>query len=247
MTTPYRAVGESLEPVVPERGPCWDGTGCRVCVHDRRRRKTGPPWGWVAVLRCEAHDQSFTAYPPGHYPYGRVPLVDLAFDGSELQFEEEDGPSAGTILAAVIDAGKGALWPREGGESGVRSTQRRQVRGVATLLGLVSALDSQAVKLEVVAEVAQVPAGQLVSASCALKSSGLRAWGQGLLSGLNRLLSRPGRWVADRLAVLGFLVGCWGRPYRWQRSGGGRLLALGEPFWAAAGSGRARSPSRDGP
>jgi len=248
VTTPYRVAGALLEPVVPKRGPCWDGTACQVRVHDRRRRKTGPPWGWIAVLRCEAHAVSFTAYPPGHYPYGRVPLVDLALDGSGLELEEGDDAATGTLLEAAVEAKKGALWPREGGVSEVRSSQRRRLRGVAALLGLVGFADSQGVGLEVAAEVAQIPTGLLVAASGGLeKARGLEAWGQEIQGVLERLLAKPGRWLADRLGVLGFLAGCWGRPYRWQRSGGGRLIALGRAFWTAAGSGKALSRSRDGP
>jgi hypothetical protein len=246
--SPYRVAGALLEPVVPKRGPCWDGTACRVRVHDRRQRKTGPPWGWVAVLRCEVHGVSFTAYPLGYYPYGRVPLVDLALDGSDLEIEDDDDASVGTLLEASVDASQGELWPREGAEGGVRSTQRRRLRGAATLLGLVSLADAQGVDPEVAAEVAQVPAGLLIAASGALeKARGLKAWGQEIRGTLERLLGRASLWLADRLAVLGFLAGCWGHPYRWRCSGGGRLIALGRGFWNAAGSGRARSRSRDGP
>jgi len=222
--------------------------GCRVRVHDRRRRKTGPPWGWVAVLRGEAHGASFTAYPPGHYPYGRTPLVDLALDGSELDVEEGDDAATGTLLEAADDAARGELWPREDGEAGVRATQRRRLRGVALLLGLVASAAARGVEAEVAAEVTQVPAGLLVAASGALeKARGLVAWGQELRGALEQLLAKPGPWLADRLAVLGYLARCWGRPYRWLRSGGGRLIGLGRAFWSAAGPGRARPRSRDGP
>lgn len=248
MTTPYRVTGTLLEPVVPKRGPCWGETACRVRVHDRRRRKTGPPWGWIAVLRCEEHAVSFAAYPPGHYPYGRVPLVDLALDGGDLGTEERDEAATGTLLEAAVGATKGALWPREEGVGEVRSTQRRRLRGIAALLGLLGFAHSRGVGLEVAAEVAQIPAGLLFAASGALeKARGLEAWGQEIQSALERLLAKPGPWLADRLAVLGFLAGCWGRPYRWLRSGGGRLIALGRAFWSAAGSGKALSRSRDGP
>lgn len=217
-------------------------------MHDRRRRKTGPPWGWIAVLRCEEHAVSFTAYPPGHYPYGRVPLVDLALDGSGLEIEAGDDVAAGTLLEAAVGATKGALWPREGGVGEVRSTQRRRLRGVAALLGLVGLADLQGVDPEVAAEVAQTPAGLLVGAANALENArGLEAWGHEIQGVLERLLAKPGGWLADRLAVLGFLAGCWGHPYRWLRSGGGRLIALGRAFWSAAGAGKTLSRSRDGP
>lgn len=231
---------------LPTRGPCWDGVACRVVVHDLRARKTGPPWGWVAVLRCKAHGGSFTAYPPGHYPYGRVPLVDLALDGGGLGLEPGDDPLLGTLLAATSDATRGKLWPREDAPSppdAVRSTQRRRIRGVAVLLGLLAGLDPK-----LVAEAAQVPAGVLAHASRALEQAcGLQACGREIKSALERLLSRPSPWLCDRLAILGFLAGCWGRPFRWTLKGGGRLIALGQPFWSTARREGAATRCRDGP
>ncbi|MBL4848660.1 MAG: hypothetical protein JKY65_24320 [Planctomycetes bacterium] len=188
---------------------------------------------------------SFTAYPPGHYPYGQVPLVDLGLDGSDLSLEEGDDPLTGTLLQAAGDAGRGELWVRQGAPippDAVRSTQRRRLFGVAALLGLVvaSASASQSLGLELVAEVAQVPASLLFASSAALKKTrGLETWGRQIKVVLERPLAQRGSWLADRLATLGFLAGRWGRPYRWTCDAGGRLIQLGKPFWSAR--------SRDGP
>jgi hypothetical protein len=217
-----------------------------VVVHDLRARKTGPPWGWVAVLRCKAHERSFTAYPPGHCPYGRVPLVDLALDGGRLGLEPGDDPLLGTLLAATADAARGKLWPRTDAPSppdAVRSTQRRRIGGAAVLLGLLADLDPK-----LVAEAAQVPAAVLAAASLAVEQArGLQAGARQIKGALERLLSRPSPWLCDRLAILGFLAGCWGRPYRWTLKGGGRLIALGQPFWGAVRREGVGTGCRDGP
>lgn len=217
-----------------------------MAVHDRRTRKTGPPWGWVAVLRCNAHGGSFTAYPPGHYPYGRVPLVDLALDGGRLSLEPGDDPLLGTLLAATADAARGNHWPRADAPTppdAVRSTQRRRIRGVAVLLGLLASLDPK-----LVAEAAEVPAAVLAHALQAVEQArGLQAWAREIKGALERPLGRPSPWLCDRLAILGFLAGCWGRPYRWTLQGGGRLIALGRPFWSAARLEGAVNRCRDGP
>ena len=219
-------------------------------LHDRRRRKSGPSWGWVAVLRCHTHRASFSAYPPGHCPYGRVPLVALAPDGSELRLERGADRLAGTLLAASVDAARGERWPRQGAPAppdAVRSTQRRRVGGLASLLGLVT-LAANRVALEVVAQAAEVPAGLLLaSARGFAQARDLEHRGREVESALERLLQRPGSWLSDRLAVLGFLAGCWGRPYRWSLPAGGRLLGLGCPFWASAQAGKTAGHSRDGP
>jgi len=247
VTTPYRVGDQGLEPEVPVRGPCWDGRGCQLVVHHRRRRKTGPPFGWVAVLRCHKHATSFSAYPPGHYPYGRVPLVDLALDGSGLELEPDDDPRRGTLLEATADAARGERWVRTCAPTppgAVRSTQRRRVWGVAGLLGLVGAAARAA---EIMAEAAEIPGGLLKEGAESLRAAAsLEAQGGAVEGALRRLLRKPSPWVRDRLALLGYLAGCWGPPYRWV-PGRRRLRAVGESFWRLGSARRAGARSREGP
>jgi hypothetical protein len=242
VTTPYWVSPEGTVAVLPGRGSCWDrDRPCQVERHDRRARKTGPEWGWVAVARCRAHGRAFTIYPPGHVPYGRVPLVELAPDGSAVRRNERDGPSPvpETLLLAASDAAKGKRWPREEAREGsVRSTQRRRVALAAVFFGLLS---GKTPRVDTVAAVTQLPEGVLVETIQVLAaSSDFELWGRKVTSVAVDLADRAGRVVMDRLAVLGHLAGSWGRPFRWEPRSG-RLLKLGQTFW------RTGSPGTDAP
>lgn len=243
VATPHHVSEHGVDVEVPTRGPCWDdATPCEIAVHHRRSRKTGPPWGWVDVLRCRGHGRAFTVYPPGHVPYGQVPLVVLAPDGGAVL--GADGKTDETFFAAVMDAAKAepALWPRASAPTppgAVRSSQRRRVHGAAALLGLAG----DAPGPDVSAAVTHLPCGALVEARQQLaESHGLPAWARALVGFVGDLARRAGRALMDRLAVLGHLAGWWGRPYRWVPRGG-RLLELGRPFWEGDMRGtRSRSP-----
>lgn len=220
-----------MDAEVPTRGPCWDDARpCEIGVHHRRLRKTGPPWGWVDVLRCRGHRRAFTAYPPGHVPYGQVPLVVLAPDGGRVV--GEDGRTGETFFAAAADAAMAepALWPRDTAPTppgAVRSSQRRRVRGAAELLGLIGDTPGP----DVAAAVTHLPCGALVEARQQLaESRGLPVWGRAVAEFFGDLAKRAGRALMDRLAVLGHLAGWWGRPFRWEPRSG-RLVELGERFW----------------
>ncbi len=240
MTTPYALTErDALEALLPRRGPCGldrPGEPCRIGLHHVRRRKTGPSWGWVAVATCLTHGLSFTIYPPGHVPYGRVPFVDLAPDGTEKRSTREPE----TIFAAAAEAAAGKRWPADTATApgGVRSTQRRRVTRAAGILGLVGDEPGHALA----AGVAHVPGGLLAEAVRRLAGGcDLTRMGQEVTRVLRDLAGRSGRALMDRLAVLGHLAGLWGRPFRWALRAG-RLLALGRPFWDAR---RARPKARD--
>jgi hypothetical protein len=226
VTTPYLVSEAGTAAVIPARGPCWKGDGekpCSVGLDHKRRRKTGPPQGWVAVARCSSHRLAFTVYPAGHIPYGRAPLVVLAPDGSDVA----GGVSSGA-MAAATDAREGKLWPREEAVDAVQATQRRRILEAATLLGLAAGeLDAA-----VAAAVLHLPTGRLVEVAQRLSEArDLVTWGREVSGLVEMLARRGGRWLMDRFAVLGHLAGRWGRPWRWASQGAARLLPLGMPFW----------------
>jgi len=182
-------------------------------------------------MRCSRHGLAFTAYPAGHVPYGRVPLVALAPDGAELA----DGGSSFLVAAGHARAGK--RWPRDGApdDLAVATTQRRWVEDAVTLLGLGLGAATPATA----AAVLQLPEGRLVETARQLStSSDLVRVSREVMTLLEALARRGGRWLMDRFALLGHLAGWWGRPWRWiQRPP--RLLALGEAFWPRT---RGRAP-----
>lgn len=243
VTTPHHVSEDGVTAEVPTRGPCWsDGSPCRISVHHARDRTTGPTWGWVAVVRCRSHRKAFTVYPPGHVPYGRVPLVVLAPDGEAVHGSGDDATE--TFFAAAADAAKSepVFWPVHSAPTppdAVRSTQRRHVRGAAALLGLAG----DAPGPDVAAAVTHLPCGALVEARQELaESRGLPVWARVVVGLLREFAKRAGRALMDRLAVLGHLAGWWGRPFRWAPRSG-RLLELGRPFWVGDDLGtRSRSP-----
>ncbi len=218
-----------------ERG---ESSLCQTKSHCRRTRKTVGPWRWVAVYYCTAHRKYFTVYPPGYVPYGRTPLVALAPDGSEPVRDPSAGTSLppGSYLSAAQDAAEGVCWPRDGttdSVGGVRSTQRRRLSRTAQMLGLVS---DHPPTPSTVAGVTGLAEGRLVETAKKLgQARGLRAWGQSVMQVIGSLVRQAGRALMDQFAVLGHLAGRWGRPYRWE-PGPGRLIALGQPFWAFAAS-----------
>jgi hypothetical protein len=257
VSTPHHTAHGRVEAVVPKSGPCGDdgdgGAPCRIGRHHQRRRKTGPAWGFVEVAYCAEHELAFTLYPPGHVPYGRVPWVDLAPDGSEVQRKAVAAPgpapppvppsSSPSLFTAAADAAAGERWQRDTAPDppdAVLSTQRRRVTRAAGVFGLVAGLPPGA---QSVAAVTQVPAGQLAEAAGGLTAErGLCVWGREVTRVLAEIAARAGRVLMDRLAVLGHLAGLWGRPYRFLPRNG-RLFALGRAFWTGAAPGmRGQAP-----
>lgn len=179
-------------------------------------------------MRCTVHGRAFTAYPPGHVPYGQVALVVLAPDGGPALSDDE--AAVEHLFAAATDAAREepALWPRQEASGATRTTQERRIARGAEILGLVEGVGPGA---DVAAAVTHLPCGGLVEATRALAAArGLMARGLWIARTFGELLERAGRAVMDRLAVLGYLAGRWGKPYRWEPNRG-RLLALGQAFW----------------
>ena len=94
---------------------------------------------------------------------------------------------------------------------------------------------------EVAAAASQLPGGVVVEARERLASaSGLIARASEVAPTFAALAQCAGCGLMDRLAVLGHLAGCWGRPYRWV-PGTRRLLELGRAFWQQSPGGRAEA------
>jgi len=126
------------------------GRACRIHRRGFRPRKTGPKFP-VEVLRCEEHELGFTAYPPGHVPYGRTAVAPVDYAGQKLaaadnatEADQLDDSWESTLFGAAIDASRGVTWG-EGAEGALESrrTQGRRLESAGALLGATCA-DEQA-------------------------------------------------------------------------------------------------------
>lgn len=204
---------------LPGRCPLGvDGSPCRVGVHDRRARKTGPRIALV-VARCRTHGRAFTVYPPGHVPYGRVAVVPVDLAGREVRTESGERGLSGTLFEAALDAAAGDRWPRSGAvERGTRRTQGRRIERASSLLGL--ALATPARTRERLAAALAVPLLRL-------RESPRECWMAGASwTDRGRQLERVLLEVREpaRLLVAGQVAGLWGRPSRWDPGGGRGVL-----------------------
>jgi hypothetical protein len=66
---------------------------CVLVVHHVRERKAGPQIP-VTVAQCRTHRRSFTLYPLGHVPYGRLAVAPVTLDG-EVVLSTQCEPTAG--------------------------------------------------------------------------------------------------------------------------------------------------------
>lgn len=194
-----------------------DEVACRVLVNHYRVRKTGPKFP-LLVAMCRTHRKAFTVYPPGHVPYGRVPLAHLAPDGGEVQ-RQHDAPAArtraGTLFEAAQDAAAGRRWARSELLEEVGpwwNTQVRQVAVTVKLMGLSPELSES--EREKMATALGVPLFDLlVGAKSIAESPGYRSRGAAVLSVLE--LVPQTACTIDRLLVAGHLGGLWGALHRW--------------------------------
>lgn len=228
VVTEYRAnaCGEQV-PAIPSRGPCGAhlGEACRLSVHHRRERSTGPGFP-IWVLNCSAHVVWFSLYPPGHVPHGRVALTPTTADGRWITSEpdprehaEELPPRAGdfrgTCFEAAVDAAQGLIGKREGsaGSSALWwSTQGRRLERSLALLGMTSEVDLG--ERHAVSELLGVDLLLLdEKAQQVATQPGYRQRGRSICAVLAAL--QPGAWLADRLAECGHRRGLWGAPWRW--------------------------------
>jgi hypothetical protein len=227
----YRADDSGvLRPEIPTTCPyAGPGEGCAVKAHHWRPRVTGPRHPLV-VARCAVHEVAFTLYPPGHYPYGRVPLMHAAHDGSAVR----GATVAGTLFGAALDAARCCPWERSipawsDAEPdpalqvpGGWSTQQRRLDLALRILGLGD--DLSATTQHAIATALDVDTLVLRDVAKAMRDSpGYRARGQAVEAVLG---ARPAERRLTWLLVAGHLAGLWGRPWWWRR---GALRPVG-PF-----------------
>lgn len=198
-----------------------DGQACRVAVNHHRDRKTGPKHP-VLVAECRTHDVAFTVYPPGHVPYGRVPVLHVAPDGKEIQ-REKDIPQSeryhDTVFEASLDAGAGRQWGRaELHDAGPWwNTQVRHLAIAESLLGLSPQQSEE--ERERIATALEVPLLDLrCGAKAIARTPGYRSRGAATLHVLQFMAGQP--CVLERLMLGGHRAGLWGVPYFWDRASG---------------------------
>lgn len=177
---------------------------CHVVLHNHRDRKTGPCHP-LAVVRCLQHDVSFTVYPTGFTPYSRRPLT-TSIDATD--------PS----LVDVCSSAEEGPWPRGGGEPpGVWSTQVRLIERAAAINGMTGDV---AVR-DAWAAATGVPLTWLFQGQHA---RGYRRRGAAVLR------VAAGRTL-EELLLGGYLAGCWGLPWMWERSPQRLRCVVLPPLW----------------
>ena len=197
-----------------------DGGACSIGVHHLRSRKTGPSHP-VAVARCRTHQVSFTLYPPGYVPYGRVAVAPVDAEG-QLVHEVGDGEVDGfepepawdaTIFRAARDAERGLAWPRQATMDAMGSwrSQGRWIAIAAALLGLTTEDNERWPLVGLVG----VPALVLREASAAYASAkGYVGRGRAVTLVLDAL-ALTGRRLHDMLLEAGSRAKRWGQSRRW--------------------------------
>jgi hypothetical protein len=214
------------------------GAACGITVDHYRERSTGPCFP-IAVLRCRTHHVGFTAYPPGHVPYGRVAVVQLSPSGQEVlsDLPELDAAYAGTVFEAALDASSRHQWWRvcPGGSNRWWGSQWRHVAVAVRVCGMAPGFDGPT--MDGFASILGVDALLLREAAAAIAAHrGYASRGRAVRAVLTRVGS--GSNALRRLLVSGHRAQRWGQPWVWDR-GAARLVAL--PF-RYVGTGPARTP-----
>ena len=143
IVSPYLpdALGQ-MQPIIPSG--CLqqaDVQTCHLVCQMRRERKCGPGYALV-VLYCRTHHCCFTLYPPGYYPYARLPLLNLKPDGALSSTDGlERDPFDGTRLELITPRlpaliGKADNELEASNKATRRQASRAQVKFAATLLGI---------------------------------------------------------------------------------------------------------------
>lgn len=223
-TAPY-ILGDSTVPTpLVQPWSCPEASGeseaCALGVHHWRERKTGPGFP-VLVLHCRTHGHSFTLYPLGQVPYGRLAIAPVSCDGellhnAEAQSVADRGPCwQVTIFLAALQAASGHPWPRDSDGIGmIWDTQLVHLAACAKALGL--AKETPPRLGEQLAEQLDVPRLVLLDAAQAYQQArGYREQGGAIASVLERL--RPGRCLLEQLLCCGVLTGLWGPVVRWDQ------------------------------
>ena len=190
-------------------------------MHRLRLRQTGPKYP-VAVIQCCTHGGALTVYRPGHVPYGRVAILDIAQDGKELQRDPNISPAnnyKSTLFEASVDAAAGHQWERaEFAEEGPWwNTQVRRLGFIERLLGLSPEQSEK--QRGCIATALDVPLMDLRCGATAIEQlPGYRSRGKASLEIVQQMQERP--CVLERLMVGGYHAGLWGVPYFWDRDAG---------------------------
>lgn len=163
-----------MVPELPNVGPCADPDGqpCKLSSHHFRQRKTGPCFP-LMVMSCQPHKKAFTLYPPGHTPYGRKPLANVAEDGTEITGDQGDHRFQDTLFDAALDAAKGNFWFRRYGydrEKQKDTTQHCHLYRAQLILGIQSDMTEK--QRETAGQILGVP-GQLIHDSAILTTDNM--------------------------------------------------------------------------
>jgi len=214
-TAPYEPKKGQLRAILPARCPFapQGEDSCRLGVHHRRQRTTGPCFP-LDVVRCATHPvHAFTLYPAGHFPYGRTALARCSVAGPLLLESERREPVwEGTIFEAAQQAASGLRWPPDSATVAVavRRTQGRHLDVAGLLLGVHPELDD--VERERIATRLGVPTMTLRSAA-SLWSTSWTLRGTAIAEVLARVAVDGS--LLDRLLSAGYAAGLWVRPRRW--------------------------------
>lgn len=214
-------------------GASGDGP-CRLVVHQRRARKTGPAVP-LTQLRCRTHGGCFTVYPLGFTPFARQRIAPAGHQRTGESTASRDR-WAGTVFEAAAEAAAGELGVRDAGYDGGQSrprhsSVRRRIAVAARLLGLAAELDDR--QAEQVAQALEIPGLDHARARRAARAPGLRERGAAIVSVLDRMpLSGP---VERRLLCAGAQVRLWGRPGIWD-------VATGRLVFPPCGTTGGKSP-----
>lgn len=196
---------------------------CVVSFNYRRERKTGPCIPLV-IVRCLTHQVCFTIYPPGHIPYGREPLVDIALDGFQIEAESETEDAidsfAGTLFEGALMAAQGVFYPKEGPYDlpmNCYDTQLNHIKKSALLLGIAGA--DQVLHHEHIAESLNIPRQFQIGQFSHIPG---QPWnsiksGQAIRQVLE-IVSRD--CLFERLVSCGFMCGIWPPLYIWNAKTG---------------------------
>lgn len=242
-TVPYEPDERGfLRAVMPSRCPLAapGELGCRVAVRHRRSRKTGPCFP-IAVVRCSAHPlHSFTLYPPGHFPYGRRPLVTCSVSGPLLLDPETRQPTwAGTVFEAAADAAKALRWPHHSATQApaVRRSQGRHLDFAGLLLGVHPELHDG--ERERIATRLRIPT-MAVRSAASMWSANWTTRGAAIVLVLAAVPVDGS--LLDRLMSAGYAAGLWAQPRRWAPPRSWVLARSMTPESAAPSDSRCRAP-----
>lgn len=194
---------------LPGRCPVGeDGSRCRVLVHHRRERKSGPEHP-LAVCRCHEHGVSFTVYPPGHVPYGRIAIVSADSQGRVVRGD----PFGSTLFSVVLDMSQDAarVEPSAHEQRVHRRTKARRIGLCAAIVGIAGVVTEQVRGR--IADALWVPMLTLREAAQAYAAGHSMRERAGAVRAVLERMDIARRRIG--LVVAGHFAGRWGRPSRW--------------------------------